>query len=156
MPSLEGVFKTLAYVRFFREMPFRVGLLLEDSCFTPMPKFLCHHLLGTLAASSAGSEAMDRGGWWHQGPAPAPGSIPEGSQQWEVARFGLSSPSGLSQLHFGEYPAGCGALGKPGILQALLSAPCETVPPLGSGILRSPASTEEQGTAFAAGKYVQS
>lgn len=33
MLRLEGIFETFAYVKLFREMPFRVGLLLEGSCF---------------------------------------------------------------------------------------------------------------------------
>ena len=159
--SLECVFETLANVTLFGEMPFRVGLLLEGTCSTPMPEFFCYHPLGTAAASPVGSETADRGGWWHQGPGPAPGFIPEGSRQWEVARLGLSSPPGLSYLCFGEYPAVFRAVGKQGVLQS----PCLRKKPTacamlgstssrtGSGLLRSGA--EEQGTALAAEEPVQ-
>lgn len=43
MPSLEGIFEMLAYVRLFGEMPFRVGVLLEGSCLTPKNFWVTTH-----------------------------------------------------------------------------------------------------------------
>lgn len=56
---LEGAFETLAYMRFFGEMPSKVDLLPEGSWITPMPECLCRHLLGTSTAFPVGSEK------WH-------------------------------------------------------------------------------------------
>lgn len=72
----------LAYMRFLGEMPSRVALLPEGSCIIAMPELLCHHLPETSTAFPVGSEKwlLESGST-----TPAPYSIPEGSQQWEVA-----------------------------------------------------------------------
>lgn len=86
-----------------------MGLLLEGSWFTPMPEFLCHHQLETPTASPVGNKKwpLVSGGsssLLHRRGIPAVGS-------------GLSSPPGLSNRHFREYPSGFSAVGKQGVLQ---------------------------------------